>query len=86
MSLRKVAIAAGVLVGLIASACTPATPAVKGVQNPGGGATVVAQMQAAPGLTDGMPAGSASYIGASADGSLIGFLTADGYIKWYRTH
>ena len=26
-----------------------------------------------------------AYVGASADGSVIGFITADGTIRWYRT-
>lgn len=85
MGVRTLAAAAGLLAAVLASACSAAAPSVRGFQNPGG-ATVVAQMRAAPGLTEGMPEGSASYIGASVDGSLIGFLTADGNVKWYRTH
>jgi hypothetical protein len=30
-------------------------------------------------------AGSGAYMGASADGSVIGFITSDGTIHWYRT-
>jgi hypothetical protein len=74
----------GALVIVAAAACSSLPPSVRGIQQPGAG-TVVAQLRVSPELTQGMPAGSASYVGASVDGSLIGFLTADGYIKWYRT-
>lgn len=37
-------------------------------------------------MTRSGPADRVIGIGASVDGSLIGFLTADGYVKWYRTH
>ncbi|MDE3194541.1 MAG: hypothetical protein KGN00_12745 [Chloroflexota bacterium] len=86
MDVRKLALASGAFLGLLASACTAQPPAVQGVQNPPGGSTVVSQVRADPALTEGMLPGSSSYIGASADGSLIGFLTWDGYVKWYRTH
>src|SRR5439155_1329541 len=29
--------------------------------------------------------GTSAYVGASADGSVIGFIPADGTIRWYRT-
>ncbi len=86
MGVRTLALASGVLVSLAASACSTPAPAVKGVQNPGGGPAVAAQMNADPSLTQGMLPGSSSYIGASVDGSLIGFLTAEGKIVWYKTH
>ena len=85
MRLRRIVAASSVAVAL-ASACTSAPPtSVQGQQSQGGG-RVIAEMKAAPGLTEGMLPGSASYIGASVDGSLIGFLTADGYVRWYKTH
>lgn len=85
MRVRMFLAAFGVLAGLLASACASPPPVVRGFQAPGG-ATVVAQLRTSSDLTAGMLPGSASYVGASVDGSLIGFLTSDGYVKWYRTH
>lgn len=85
VTMRTMAGLAGALAILVATACSALPPQVRGIQQPGSG-TPVAQLRASPGLTEGMPEGSSSYVGASVDGSLIGFLTADGFIKWYRTH
>lgn len=68
--------------GLMA-ACSGPLPDVRGFQAPPG-ARIVGELQASSALTADMPAGSASYVGASADGSLLGFLTADGFLRWYR--
>lgn len=85
MRVRRIVATAGVLAAL-ATACTSTAPtAVQGQQSQGGG-RVVAQLAAPPELTASMLPGEASYIGASVDGSLIGFLMADGYVRWYKTH
>ena len=56
--------------------------AVRGFQAPGGWGVLAEQKVASH--ADLGPAQSA-YVGASADGSVMGFITADGTIHWYRT-
>ena len=56
--------------------------AVQGYQAPGGWAVLAEQKVASS--ADVAP-GSGAYVGASADGSVIGFITSDGTIHWYRT-
>lgn len=56
--------------------------AVHGFQAPGGWSLLAEQKVAD--RADVAP-GSAAYVGASADGSVMGFITADGVIHWYRT-
>jgi hypothetical protein len=56
--------------------------AVRGYQAPGGWG-VLAEQKVAD-RADVAP-GSSAYVGASADGSVIGFITSDGVIHWYRT-
>jgi hypothetical protein len=84
VKVRRTIGALGALSILVAG-CSGLPQAVRGIQQPGA-ATVAAEMRApdASRVTAGMLAGSSSYIGANADGSLIGFLTADGFIRWYR--
>ena len=74
------------IVAIIALAgCTQTNPpngvAVQGVQAPGGWGVFAEQKVASS--VDLAP-GSSSYVGASADGSLMGFITSDGTIHWYR--
>lgn len=82
--IRKLACAATVTV--IAAGCSsvPQLPAVRGFQQPSG-STIVAEKSLGSEVAQGMPEGSASYVGASLDGSLIGFLTPDGTVHWYKT-
>ena len=56
--------------------------AVRGYQAPGGWGVMAEQKVASS--ADVAP-GTSAYMGASADGSVIGFITADGTIHWYRT-
>jgi hypothetical protein len=55
--------------------------AVQGFQAPGGWGVFAEQKVASS--VDLAP-GMSSYVGASADGSVIGFITSDGTIHWYR--
>lgn len=82
MRMRKIVCASAILGALVASGCTTQPGAVRGIEAPG--SKVVAELRVSGSLTEGMPPGSSSYVGASADGSLIGFLTADGAVRWYR--
>ena len=56
--------------------------AVRGFQAPGGWG-VLAEQKVASNADLGQAA--SAYMGASADGSVIGFITSDGVIHWYRT-
>jgi hypothetical protein len=56
--------------------------AVRGFQAPGGWGVFAEQRVASS--ADVAP-GSSAYMGASADGSVMGFITSDGTIHWYRT-
>jgi len=73
----------GLVASLMLAGCTVQPGAVQGFQS-GGGATVIATYRAASPDSLGMPAGTASYMGASVDGSLLGFIGSDGVIRWYR--
>lgn len=75
------------IVAVIAFAgCTqtnqPNGVAVQGFQAPGGWSVLAEQKVAES--ADVAP-GSSMYMGASADGSIMGFITSDGVIHWYRT-
>jgi hypothetical protein len=56
--------------------------AVQGFQAPGGWSVLAVQKVAES--ADVAP-GSSVYMGASADGSVMGFISSDGVIHWYRT-
>jgi hypothetical protein len=56
--------------------------AVQGFQAPGGWSVLAEQKVAES--ADAAP-GSSVYMGASADGSIMGFISSDGVIHWYRT-
>jgi hypothetical protein len=56
--------------------------AVQGFQAPGGWSVLAEQKVAES--ADVAP-GSSVYMGASADGSIMGFISSDGVIHWYRT-
>jgi hypothetical protein len=56
--------------------------AVRGYQAPGGWGVMAEQKVASS--ADVAPSSSA-YMGASVDGSVMGFITSDGTIHWYRT-
>jgi hypothetical protein len=75
------------VIGIIALAgCTqtdqPNGVAVRGYQAPGGWSMLAEQK-----VASSVDLGSAqsAYVGASADGSVMGFITPDGTIHWYRT-
>ena len=56
--------------------------AVRGYQVPGGWGVIAEQKVASS--ADVAP-GPSAYVGACVDGSIIGCITADGVIHWYRT-
>ena len=68
------------------AACTqtdqPNGVAVRGFQAPGGWGVLAEQKVASSADLGQMPS---AYMGASADGSVIGFITSDGVIHWYRS-
>jgi len=78
---RNVVLTAALTLAL--GACSQATPAVQGFQS-SGGTTVVATYLALSPNSLGLPAGTASYMGASVDGSVLGFIGAEGIVRWYR--
>ena len=73
----------GLVASLMLAGCTVQPGAVQGFQS-GGGAKVISSYRAASADSLGMPAGTASYMGASDDGSVLGFIGADGIVRWYR--
>jgi len=56
--------------------------AVRGFQAPGGWG-LLAEQKVASSIDLGTA--TSAYVGASADGSVMGFITSDGTIHWYRT-
>ena len=75
------------IVAIIALAgCTqtnqPNGVAVRGFQAPGGWG-LLAEQKVASGVDLG--GSQSAYVGASADGSVMGFITSDGTIHWYKT-
>ncbi|MBI2774261.1 MAG: hypothetical protein HYX56_07210 [Chloroflexi bacterium] len=82
MKIHTLAISSGILVAVIASACTSAPTGVRGFENAPG--SVVAQVKVNSDVSADMPAGTSSFVGASVDGSLMGFLGTDAVIRWYR--
>jgi hypothetical protein len=54
--------------------------AVNGYQSPGGWGMVAQQKVA----DSAAIVGTSAYVGASADGSVMGFISADGTIRWYK--
>lgn len=74
------------IVALALAGCTatdqPNGVAVRGYQAPGGWGVLAEQKVAS--RADVAP-GTSAYVGASADGSVMGFITSDGTIHWYRT-
>jgi outer membrane lipoprotein SlyB len=79
--LLSTSIAAIALAGCVATE-QPNGVAVQGYQAPGGWGVAYEQKVAVQ--ADVAP-GQSAYMGASADGSLMGFMYADGTIRWYRT-
>jgi outer membrane lipoprotein SlyB len=80
--LMSVSIIAGVALAGCASTDQPNGVAVQGYQAPGGWGVVAEQKVAVQ--ADVAP-GQSAYMGASADGSLVGFIFADGTVRWYKT-
>lgn len=80
--LLSVSILAAVALSGCATTDQPNGVAVRGYQAPGGWGMVAEQKVAVQ--ADVAP-GQSAYVGASADGSLIGFISADGVIRWYKT-
>ena len=75
------------IVAIIALAgCTetnqPNGVAVRGYQAPGGWGMLAEQKVAS---SVDLGGAQSAYVGASADGSVMGFITADGTIHWYKT-
>ena len=80
--LLTVSVLAAVALAGCSATQQPNGVAVRGYQAPGGWAQVAEQRVAVQ--ADVAP-GQSAYMGASADGSLVGFLTSDGVIRWYQT-
>ena len=80
--LLSVSILAAVALAGCAATEQPNGVAVRGYQAPGGWTQVSEQKVAVQ--ADVAP-GQSAYMGASADGSLMGFITSDGVIHWYKT-
>ncbi len=75
---------ASVLLSVIAVSCSVPPGAVRGFES--GGYTMVAERRVLSATTEGLPpAGSASYVGASDDGSVMYFLGSDGVMRYYRS-
>lgn len=83
--MRKLLVTSAIAIIALAG-CTqtdqPNGVAVRGYQAPGGWGVLAEQKVASS--ADVAP-GTSAYVGASADGSVMGFITADGVIHWYRT-
>jgi hypothetical protein len=73
---------AGVALAGCAATNQPNGVAVQGYQAPGGWGVVAEQKVAVQ--ADVAP-GQSAYMGASADGSLVGFISSDGTVRWYKT-
>ena len=56
--------------------------AVQGYQSPGGWGVLSEQKVA---VQADIAPGQSAYMGASADGSLVGFIFSDGTVRWYKT-
>ena len=80
--LLTVSILAAVALSGCAMTDQPNGVAVRGYQAPGGWGMVAEQKVA---VQADIAPGQSAYVGASADGSLMGFLTSDGTIRWYKT-
>lgn len=80
--LLSVSILAAVAFAGCAATNQPNGVAVNGFQTPGGWGIVAEQKVAVQ--ADVAP-GQSAYMGASADGSLMGFITSDGTVRWYKT-
>jgi hypothetical protein len=80
--LLSVSILAAVALTGCARTDQPNGVAVRGYQAPGGWG-MVAESKVAD-HADVAP-GASAYMGASADGSLMGFIFSDGTIRWYKT-
>ena len=83
--MRKTIIASLIAIATLAG-CTqtnqPNGVSVRGYQAPGGWG-VIAERKVASSAN--VAPGTSAYMGASADGSVMGFITADGTVHWYRT-
>lgn len=84
--MRKHVVAASLLAAVALAGCAatnqPNGVAVQGYQAPGGWGVVAEQKVAVQ--ADVAP-GQSAYMGASADGSLVGFIFSDGTVRWYKT-
>lgn len=84
--MRKLLLSASIIAGVALAGCAatnqPNGVAVQGYQAPGGWGVVSEQKVAVQ--TDVAP-GQSAYMGASADGSLVGFISSDGTVRWYKT-
>ena len=83
--MRKVLVTAVIAVIALVG-CTqtnqPNGVAVRGFQAPGGWGLLAEQKVAS---SVDLGGAQSAYVGASADGSVMGFITSDGTIHWYRT-
>ena len=83
--MRKLVVASVIAIIALAGCSQTNQPngvAVRGFQAPGGWGVIAEQKVASS--ANVAPAQSA-YMGASADGSVMGFITSDGTVHWYRT-
>ena len=83
--MRKLFVTSAIAIIALAG-CTqtnqPNGVAVRGYQAPGGWGVLAEQKVAS---SADLGRAQSAYVGASADGSVMGFITADGTIHWYRT-
>lgn len=78
----SISILAAVALAGCATTNQPNGVAVQGYQAPGGWGVASAQKVAVK--ADVAP-GQSAYMGASADGTLVGFISSDGTVRWFRT-
>jgi outer membrane lipoprotein SlyB len=84
--MRKLLLSVSIISAVALAGCAatnqPNGVAVQGYQAPGGWGVVSEQKVAVQ--ADVAP-GQSAYMGASADGSLVGFIFSDGTVRWYRS-
>ncbi len=68
---------------MLTAACTTSPTAVRGIQSDPGGRPWSVAFEHRGASESGVPA-SGTYMGASADGSYIGFIYPDGTIRWWH--
>ena len=83
---KPLMVSISILAAIALSGCSmtdqPNGVAVRGYQAPGGWGQIAEQKVA---VQSDVAPGQSVYVGASADGSVMGFMTAGGTIHWYQT-